>query len=178
MPVAPFEQLVTEIRAAFGDESVEFFLFAPRLAATAPRQIAFVPAKFKCEQPNRMNRGGDGVDTLFVEDIVVELHCRGVDFYDCCDIRYRIANAVRLVMKTDAVPFEGYYLSAGEEEADPTIWTSQSVIVQRYIWKLSIPRLDDTYLATVRQIDVVDRTQITTAVDGVLTPDATQEIKE
>ena len=176
MPVGPFEEIVERLTAEIADTTVWIFPFAPRPNDAVFRQVAIVPTKFKCAPPSRLNTGSQN-DVLFTEQLIVEVHHHSDDFYDACELRVRMANVIKRVMGADSTPLEGFYDLGGTDEEPMFYWTAAAVLVQRYVWNINIPRIDGVYFAQVKQIDVVDRTQITPAIDGVLTPDDTQEIK-
>ena len=179
--LAAFEELVQNVYDALSDGSVEFVLYNPKSPELSPRQVVFAPGKFKCTTALEANTGGTSQDTLFTELLVVDVEHHGTDLADTCDLHIRVANAIRRVFRNSSDALEGYYQNADpkDDSADPFSWNSASVLVQRYIWKINIPRLEAaTYLAKVKEIDIVERTQITTTVDGVLTPAEQLEIKE
>ncbi len=182
MDLSPFETLVDAVYSQLGDTSVQFSLYRlPKdmlIEGVSGRFVVWAPLKFRCESP-QVNSGA-----LFQEILVVEARHHAESLAVAWELRTRIANAVRRVLRKSSTPTEGFYGNYWEDKAiggafgDPWLWNAGSVLVQRYHWEINIPLLDGSYDAQVREIDIVDGTQITTTVDGVLTPTEQSEIKE
>jgi len=177
--ISPFESLLRQVYEALADTSVTFSLFhLPNEPGVVSNQVVWVPTKFKSEQPEINSQA------LFSEQLIVEAHHHDDTLDGAWSLRARVANAVRRVFKKDAYPLDGHYANIWHDKflqanvGDVWTWNVGSVLVQRYVWKLNVPLIDGTYVANVKEIDIVDSTQITTVVDGVLTPSETTEIKE
>ncbi len=179
MDISPFESLVDSVYGQLGDSSVQFALYRlPEDPSVRSRTVVWVPTKFRVEGP-QANTGA-----LFQEVLVVEARHHEETLSAAWELRARIANAVRRVFKKSSTPTDGFYANYWEDKqvdaayGDLWSWNAGSVLVQRYAWEINIPLFDGTYDARVREIDIVDGTQITTTVDGVLTPSEQSEIKE
>ena len=175
----PFESLVKDIYTALGDPSIDFYVFwTSSQEITTGRYVVWRPSKFKCS-PTSANAGA-----LFTDHLIVESLHYAPTFSEAYEIRVRCANAVRRVMKKSSTPTEGYYGAAYKPffqsawMGDISEWANDTPVIQHYVWEINVPLLDGTFDAHVKQIDIVDSTQITTVVDGVLTPSETTEIKE
>lgn len=172
--LADFEILVNAVQEVFADPSVEFALFDGQ----AERRVVWIPTKFKNDGPVGFSKNND---VLWQELLVVEAHHHGLDFFDCANIRNRVANAIHRVFGAESVPHDGFYSTDPDADKDTppaTTWTSSSVIVQRYVWKMNVPRIEETsYPVAVSQIDIVDGTQFTTTDDSALTLTEQLEIK-
>ena len=145
---------------------------------SSDRRVLFIPTTFGCEPAKRANTGAGAKSTLTLHTdyLTVECHIRGIDFADAVAIRLGVLNSVRTVMRANSQALDGLFPS--QVNSKPVVeWEGQGRILQRFTWELQVERIERTYLAHVKEIDIVDRTQIT-SVDGALTPDAETQIKE
>lgn len=174
--VSVFEQCCEKIARTVNDPEYLILWPTPRPMDVVPHQVAIMPTKFKCYP------GGSSDAVLFTEELVVEVHFHADTLSQASALRIRVANAIAAVMKSNAVPLDGVYDMDWPPAPDkiseyPYTWVSNFALVQRYVWKFEYPRYPQPYAAKVREIAVVDNTQITTTVDGALTPSEQLDIK-
>jgi hypothetical protein len=174
-----FETTCDRIAEVVADESLLFsYYLAGPPEQGVDRQVIFVPTKFNCEPANFANVGGGYPDIIYVDYLTVECWIGGESYADAQRIRRQVLNAVRVVLRANGQPIDGAYpKQIGGALADRVKFSGVSLL-QKFIWAFNVQRSDDGYLATVKEIDVVDSTQITTTDDGVLTPSEQLEIKE
>jgi hypothetical protein len=172
-----FESTCDLVEQVLADDSLFVSYYLPSGHLEEDRRVLFVPTKFSCEPANVANTGGQP-DLLYIDYVTVECWIGAQSFADCQRIRRQVLNAVRVVMRANGQPIDGSYPGQVGGAQAPKVSFLGFTLLQKFIWMFNIERQDDGYRARVKQIDVVDATQITTTDDGVLTPSEQLEIKE
>jgi hypothetical protein len=167
-----FELVVDAIHEALGDTTIEYACFRTGgETLLSPRRVAWIPTIFGCERVTR-----SGTNAAFTDRLTVECHIAAETFAEACHVRKQVCTAVHKVFRGNTAT-DGTY-PAESTSKQKLEWEGPGWIVQRFVWELDVERQEETYPVRVRQIDLVDRADLTTTVDGVLTPDESASITE
>lgn len=175
--ISEFEQWVNAIHNTLADDTIEFGLFNVAAESIgALRRVIWIPTTFKCDNNRNATFGTTSNGTMATDELFVECHITGADFTDTCALRTAVMNATRKTLGTYSRPVDGKYFAEVQED-DTLLWGGAAKVVQRFAWHMDVPEVN-VFTARVRQIDIVDSTQITTTTDGVLTPSEQMVITE
>lgn len=143
-----FEVLVDLVRQQMGDDTVAWGVF--RVAASqkdSPRRVVWIPTDFRCEGVQsapliRHSESGADGDVLLTMRVNVECEISGVDFEDACLIHRYVLNSVRRRFGTSSTAIDGAFVTEQQGHSG-YLWGGAAKIVQRFLWTLNVPRVNE-----------------------------------